>query len=102
MTPEGSNFLVDVHVELIPIHMRPLEPDPLAPPPRVDIINGWPLMYTKQFMHICMSSVRIRYAKQVKIRRSQANTVHRWFSVAIKAPYYNNTQTLIQILIWCT
>src|SRR6218665_1951377 len=36
-------FCVDVHIglDLLPVHMRPTEPDPL--PLRVDVINGWPL-----------------------------------------------------------
>ena len=41
---EHYNYFVsvDVHMGLTPppLHMRPLEPDP---PPRVDVINGWPL-----------------------------------------------------------
>ena len=32
MTAVGTNFVVDVHMELTPspIHMRPTEPDPLS------------------------------------------------------------------------
>src|SRR6218665_3287495 len=38
-----------------PVHMRPPEPDPL-PPLRVDVINGWPLLYCIVFIHFYSAS----------------------------------------------
>ena len=48
MTSVEYNFLVVVHMALIP---HPLGPDPL----RVDVINGWPFILAHGFPH-CYSN----------------------------------------------
>src|SRR6218665_1376593 len=78
------------------MHMRPPEPDPL--PLRVDVINGWPLIYSCQLSSFEL--IKVTSATISKMTISNSNYIGLIVSVElVSCPGFN--WTLVTPLVLC-